>query len=531
MRTVQTAGLVAVAVGGFLAVTSLLGPSDAVDAHHPGTEEPVVRSRVVCPFVDGEADHEGVVGVLALPNVETAPDQDAEPQPISVTELRLPEAPHPEEDEPDEDEPDEDATPDPEETQAAPEEEPEPEPVLTVVDRGVPTLTEVDTDEGTSFTVEGRGSLAAGLVAEQSGLLQRSDLRGLATAPCTAPEREHWFVGASGEVGRRGRLVLANPTDVAAVVDLTLWDESGPIDAPATRDIGVPARSQQVILLDALAPESVSVGVHVRASQGRVSAAVEVRESDGDSGAGMSFLPAAVAPSERVVVPGVPSHGERTLRILAPGDTDAIVSLQALGADGAFTPAGLEVTTVRAGTAVDVPLDALGDTSGGLVLDSDQPITAAVRVVDRPSDDESDVAFTAAAKPLVSKSAALLGQTTDDLTSTLHLTSTVDTATRATVRTLAADGSAADEAVVDIPPLATVSMTLEAPKDMDVAAIVVEPSAPDAILATREMTGSDDDGALLDLMTLVSPPVTVHVPDVVGELPEVPAPDDDGAED
>lgn len=519
MRAAQTAGVVAVAVGGFLAVTSLIGPSESVDAEHPGTEEPVVRSRVVCPYVDGEADHAGVVGVLALPDVEAAPDE-GEPQPITVTALRLPEAPEPEETEPD------DATPAPEETQAAPEETPEPEPVLSIADRGVPTIGEINTDQGTSFAVEGRGSLAAGLAAEQSGLLQRSDLRGLATVPCTAPRREHWFVGGSGEVGRRGRLVLSNPTDVPAVIDLTLWDESGPIDAPATKDIGVPARSQQLLLLDALAPESVSVGVHIRATQGRVSAALEVRESDGDDGQGMSYIPAAVAPTERVVVPGVPSHGERVLRILAPGDVDAIVSLQALGAEGAFTPAGLEVTTVMAGSTLDIPLDALGDTSGGLLLDSDQPITAAVRVVDRPSEGAPEVAFTAAARPLASESAALLGRTSGGLESTLHLTSTVETATRATVRTLAADGSAADEAVLDIPPLATVSVPLAAADGMEVAAVVVTPSAPDAIVAVREMTGSDDDGALVDLMTLVSPPVTVRVPDVVSELPDVPAPDE-----
>lgn len=523
MRAAQTAGVVAIAVGGFLAVASLVGPSDAVDAEHPGTEQPVVRSSVVCPYVGGEPDQAGQVGVLALPDVETAEDS-GEPQPVTVTALRVPQAAEPEPDPTEE--PAADATPNPDETQEAAEQEPEPEPAFTVADRGVPAIESIDIDRGTSFAVEGRGSMAAGLAAEQSSLIERADLRGLATVPCTAPGREHWFVGGSGEVGRRGRLVLSNPTDVPAVVDLDLWDENGPIDAPATKDIGVPARSQQLLLLDALAPESVSVGVHVQATQGRVSAALEVRESDGEDGQGMSYIPAAAAPAERVVIPGVPSHGERVLRVLAPGDVDAIVSFRALGPEGAYTPAGLEVSTITAGSTVDIPLDALGATAGGLLLESDHPITAAVRVVDRPSEGDPDVAFTAAAAPLAAESAALLGRTSGGVASALHLTSVVDTATRATIRTLAADGSAATEDVLDIAPLATVSVPLAAPDGMDVAAVIVEPSAPGSLVASREMAGTGDDGALLDLMTLVSPPVTVRVPDVVGELPEVPAPDE-----
>lgn len=511
MRVGLTAGVVAVAVGGFLAVASLIGPSDSVNAEHPGTEQPVIRSSVVCPYVDGEADHETQVGVLALPDVETAADE-GEPQPITVTALRLP--PTVEPDEPEE----------PEETDAPAEPEPESEPAFTVDQRGVPIVTELNTDQGTSYAVEGRGSMAAGLAAEQSSLLGRSDLRGLATTPCTVPTREHWFVGGSGEVGRRGRLILSNPTDVPAVVDLELWDESGPIDAPATQDIGVPARTQQLLLLDALAAESVSVGVHVQATQGRVSAALEVRESDGEDGQGMSFVPEAVAPTEVVAIPGVPARGERILRILAPGDVDAIVSLRALGAEGAFTPAGLEALTVTAGSTIDVPLDALGDAAGGLLLDSDQPITAAVRVVERPEEGDPDVGFTSASAPLGSPAAALLGRTDDGVASTLHISSVVETAVRATVRTLAADGSVAAEDVLDIPPLATISLPLTKPEGMAVSSVVVEPSAAGSLVASREMTGSDDDGALIDLMTLVSPTVTVEVPDVVGELPEVPAP-------
>src|SRR5699024_1000048 len=158
-------------------------------------------------------------------------------------------------------------------------------------------------------------------------------------------------------------------------------------------------------------------------------------------------------------------------------------------------PAGLEVNTVPAGSTLDIPLDALGDGAGGLLLESDQPITAAVRVVDDPEEGAPEVAFTSAAEPLTHQAGALLSRTSDGLESTLNLTSTVETASRATVRTLGPDGATADEAQVDIPPLSTVSLPLEAPEGSDVASVVVQPEAPDSIVVSREMAGSDDDGA------------------------------------
>jgi hypothetical protein len=48
---------------------------------------------------------------------------------------------------------------------------------------------------------------------------------------------------------------------------------------------------------------------------------------------------------------------------------------------------------------------------------------------------------------------------------------------------------------------------------------VVEPADPGTIVVTREMVGTDDDGALLDLMPLVSPAIRVQVPEVAAELP------------
>ncbi|PSK91711.1 hypothetical protein CLV30_13412 [Haloactinopolyspora alba] len=496
-----TGAALAIVLGG----ATLVGPPESVVSEHPSVSKPVVRSSVVCPYVDGEDQGAGVAGVLALPGVDTPQAADGEQPPITAE--RLAPAPAPGSDQP----------------PASADENAEPE--FTVNRRGVPVIREVETGEATSLAVTGSGKLAPGLAGEQSLLVQETDLRGISTAACTEPRREHWFVGGSGQVGRRGRVILANPTDVPAVVDIELWDEAGPLDAPGTQDVAVPARGQRVFLLDALAPGSKATAVHVTTNRGQVAAALEMRESDEITPMGMSFVPVASGPSERILVPGVPGHGQRTLQILAPGDTDAIVSMQILGPDGAFSPLDQDVLTVPAGTVMNVPLEAVGGDPSGVRLESDQPITAGVRMVESPSDDGlPEIAYTAATPPLDGPAPALLSRASSGFTSRLMISSVVERPTRVRVRTLNADGGEVSAQKVNIAPGATVPVELTAPEGSPRATVIVEPELPGSVIAAREIAGTDDDGALSDLMPLVAPTVDVEVPVVVGELPEVPEP-------
>lgn len=493
---------VALVVGG----ATLIGPPDSIVDDHPEVREPVVRSSLVCPYVDGEEAGTAELGVLALPGVDVTENAEgAEQTPITVQALALP--------------------PDPENPEATgdPAEEAATEPLVSVADRGVPAITPVEAAAGTSYAVTGQGALAPGLSAEQSLILQEVDLRGISTAACTAPRREHWFVGASAEVGRRGRLVLSNPTDVPAVVDVQLWDEAGVIDAPGTQDIGVPARSQRVLLLDALAAGSVTTAVHVRSNQGRITAALEVRETDEITPQGMTYVPAAVAPRRNLWIPGVPGSGQRSLRLVAPGDTDAIVSLQILGAEGAYSPVDQDVITVTAGTVTDIPLDS-GVDPAGIRLQSDEPVTGSIRVVQATEGGLPDVAYTSASEPLSGPTPALLSRSASGVASSLLLSSAVTTTARVTVQTLAADGTVAEEQPLELPAGATVAVPLTPAGDVPNATVVVVPEAPGSVVAARQISATDDDGALLDLMPLIAPTVEVDVPEVVGELPDVPEP-------
>jgi hypothetical protein len=87
------------------------------------------------------------------------------------------------------------------------------------------------------------------------------------------------------------------------------------------------------------------------------------------------------------------------------------------------------------------------------------------------------------------------------------------------VTVLDADGAVIDEQVVDVMAGSTADIELESGEETSWAIAVVRPAAAGTVVAVREMSGSDSDGALLDLMPLVAPELTVRVPEVAGELP------------
>lgn len=493
-RTATSAFVLTLAVGGVVAATAFVGPPDDVAGENPEQLEPVVRSTSVCPYLGGEPRASFRLGVLALPGIDepewTPAEEGEEPPPITVQRLAGPDS--------------------------------EPDAFLTVEERGVPSSRAVERENPAGYAIGAEGPLAPGVAAAQYLRVSEPDLHGLSTSTCTAAAREHWFAGASGQEGRRGRLVLSNPSPATAVVNVALFDEIGPVeDAPGMQDVTIPARSQEVLVLDALAPEAEDLGVYVRATQGRVAAALDYREFEEGEPGGVTTIPAAAEPATEVVVPGVPSHGERTLSIFVPGETDALVSVRVLGVGGPFSPVDHDAVTVSAGSVLTVPLsDALGDEPAAIALESDEPVTAAVRVVSASSDGMPDLAYTAATQPLTADPAgALFGRDDDGVSSRLLLTAVGDMGGRATVQMLDPDGRVDDEQTLDIPALTTVEVDLEAPEDTSWVTAVVRAASPGTVVGTREIYGETSAGDLIDVLPLRAPDASVQVPTVVSELP------------
>lgn len=481
-RLTVVALAIAAAVAALTGGVSLIGAPGSAGQEHLPESEPVARTSLACPYVRSESS----VGVLAIADVD-APQGGDQPDPITARAVSSKQQ----------------------------------KPDLKVDQRGVPVAKTVMPDNPATYLVDGADALAPGVAAETATFADDLDVHGLSTSTCRPPEREHWFVAqASGS-----RLVLANPTEVTTVVDVNVWGNAGPVESEATQDISIKANSQETLLLGALAPGDDQVAVHVDASQGRVAAAVDVQESDDGVAAGLSDVAPAAEPSTKAVVPAVPGTGERTLYVFAPGTTDALVKLKFLGPTGPFTPAGLKDVTVRAGSIQKVDLKQTEKSAVGVLLESDEPITASARAANSEVG-AADVAYSSASAALSEPAAALLGRTQDGLRTSLHLSSVADSATRVEVQWLDDDGETADTKSVDVSPGATVRVPVARPSGATYPYVVVRPADDGAVVVGRQISGTTDDDSFIDLMPLRSVVVSVDVPQVAEELPELPDPRD-----
>lgn len=230
---------------------------------------------------------------------------------------------------------------------------------------------------------QGRGSGAAGFFA---GLAPRSGGGGLVVGSCPALADDAWFLGLGSGNQHFSTLILTNLTDSPAAVDLTLWGPEGRIDAVDAEGIVIEPSSVNRIRLDALAAGEPELAVHVHRRRGSVSAVVN--DTSTATFKGTEPVSATQAPRREQVVGGlVRGASGRTVMVLNPGSTTARVGVEVIGADGTFTPSGLEELTVKGGTIRSVTLpDTAGPGEQALRLTSDEPVSATVRMAPSTSD-------------------------------------------------------------------------------------------------------------------------------------------------
>lgn len=378
--------------------------------------------------------------------------------------------------------------------------------------------------DGQPLVAAARGALAPGFTASMTTRSTSDDIRGLAGTACAAPGNDFWFVGSGAVVGRRGRLYLSNPEAVPAVVDVTLYGPAGPVEAPSGRGVTLAAGAQQVLKLDALAPDIERFGVHVQVRQGRVAAALRDQQVQGLTPLGADWVPAAQPPARRLVLPGLPAGaGERRLQIVVPGDADAIVRVRLIGVDGSFAPSGLDVVEARAGRVSDIDLSPFtGAAPVAVELTADQPVTAGVLVrVGGVGKAHAEMAYTAAAAPI---SAAAPGVVTDlrgskagaNVASNFVLAAP-DGAATVQIDVLApAVGSSRSVTVAAGSQVTVDSGTLS--QDASFAVTLVPSKGSGPVMAARQLTETDPSGPLITLL-LVSPSrYAVRVPQVVADL-------------
>ena len=199
---------------------------------------------------------------------------------------------------------------------------------------------------------------------------------------CSAPAISQWFVGGAADITSKGKLILINSGLSEAIIDVEIWSESG-IQPPKV--VTLKANSSVVQSLDSLDPGAKRIAIHIVPRSGRVNAFLVDERGRGLKALGGDMVNASPDPSKVVVIPAIP-HMKRsgkalghTLRVIAPGDVDARISVELISTKGSFVPLGFDDRAIKAGIVTEIALNPeLIPSTFALKITSDRPIVASV---------------------------------------------------------------------------------------------------------------------------------------------------------
>jgi hypothetical protein len=228
--------------------------------------------------------------------------------------------------------------------------------------------------------VDGETARVAGAT---SSVVTAGDLRGLSAASCAPPTADVWLVGGSTELQSTADLVVVNPGATAADVTVEVWGPSGQVDLAGGGQLLVAPGAQEVVVLPGVAAEQRRTVVHVSAAGGQVSAYLQDSLLDGFTPQGTDLVTGGAAPATTQVVPGLSVPGTQVdaadagaLRLLAPGEEGATVSVRLLGPDGDVVLPGAEAVDLAPGEVTDLSLGGLAAGTYTAVVESSVPVVA-----------------------------------------------------------------------------------------------------------------------------------------------------------
>lgn len=257
----------------------LTTPGFGTSYFHPPTKPPLSQATVVCPGSIGAGDR---LGIASAGSGEVAVGDQQSSQTVTV-----------------------------------------PEHGVGVADAGdAPAL------------VAASGGAAPGLVAT------RSSTDPVATAVCSRPRGDQWFTGLGAGPTHDSVVELVNPNPGAAVVDLTVLGDTGPLDVPALRGIAVPGHGTRRFDLGAVTPTQSALAMHAVVQRGQVAVAVRDRAAHLiGNGTDEEWLPAQQRPARRALLLGlVPGNGARQLTVANPTDREITATVRLVSANSIFTP-------------------------------------------------------------------------------------------------------------------------------------------------------------------------------------------------
>jgi hypothetical protein len=253
-------------------------------------------------------------------------------------------------------------------------------PTETESQAGVPLVRPLRVGAQPSVVVGATAAMSAGATAFQWSLEDGKNHSGRAVSGCGAASDDWWFNGADTAVGSTSRLVLTNTTPAITVVDVDIFGPKGSVTTLGQRGIALAPESRQSVDLAKFAPDLGAVTVHVHATAGLVTAAVETSQVDGVTPVGTEWLPPSAEPSTDVVIDAaLDGSSSQDLQIANPSDASALVQVQVVDDSGPFVPSGLDAVRVAPDSVKTLPLGKISHNAPVAVrLTSPTPVTGAI---------------------------------------------------------------------------------------------------------------------------------------------------------
>jgi hypothetical protein len=388
---------------------------------------------------------------------------------------------------------------------------------ISLAKPGVPVSAPADnTDTAPGTSAVATGGFAPGFTVTQTTTVTDQRGMGVSGVTCVPSGTHFWFAGASTAGDRKDYLSLTDAEATAAVVDVHLYGDKGPID---TGDAGSgikvdPGTSLAVLLASLTSTQTTDLAVEVTVRSGRLG--VYLHAADGSAGA--DWIPASVDPAATVVLPGLPADlsGSRLI-VAAPGSQDdADLKIQLSGPNGWFTPAGHETIHVKAGMVSAVDLDKVTkeQVSALRLTPSDPqhgtPVVATVRI-NRANGSKTDAAWVTGTGP-VGKRASVADARAGG-SSTLLLTATGDAASVRVTASAGSGGGTPTSKDVQVPAGATVSLPVPEPGGGSGSfGVTVETLSGGPVVAARVLALTTKDVPMFTVQALQDDHSFVRVP-------------------
>lgn len=208
------------------------------------------------------------------------------------------------------------------------------------------------------------------------------DLGGFAASECRQPLMESWIVGGDVTTGSTGILLIANPTDVNAVVALDVFGVDGRRTPVGSDAIAIPAGAQVAIPLAGIAEGEEAPSVRVTADGAPVRVTLQSSLVRTLEPGGIDLQP-SVAPATAQAIPGLSVTREASesessaglLRLLSTSDATATVTVLP---EGRGAPARApEQVALTADQPMSVDIGGLPEGRYTVLVESEQPVVAA----------------------------------------------------------------------------------------------------------------------------------------------------------